>query len=130
MAVLEKSGVTIFDIDKSLKADTLTKDFKDIYNEDAINQGIDIYLTNPYRIGHGTVNTIFSSLYMDIANGSEDGLIRSITDSLSKTFPEIVVKNIVAEPQPSQRSIYIRVEWEMSLYNITGTYTRYWSVQE
>jgi len=50
-------ALQVFDIDYDLKEDSTNKDFKDLYDKDAINQGIDIWISMPYRIGQGLGST-------------------------------------------------------------------------
>lgn len=116
----------LFDIDKSLEIDSSTKDFKTVYNEEAVNQSIDVFLTNPYRIGRGLTNSLFTSVFADIGIKKEIDIQRDIEIEMERNYPFISVRYIDVTSIPEQRKIKVFLRWSLKGTEVTGDYTRYW----
>jgi len=121
------ANIDLFDVDLSLKEDTLTKDIKEIYNEDVINQSIDIFVSNPYRIGVGLTNQVFDRVYTDIVTENLFELEQDLVQEFQENFNIITVNELTVEPINGNRALKIQLFWTLTGYELQGTYRRIWS---
>jgi len=119
--------VKLFDLDQSLKEDPTTKDFKELYNKDVVNQSIDIFLSNPYRIGVGLSNRIFDSVFADMNGSTDFELSNSLKTSFANDYPFIQIQSLKVTTDPTQRRLKIQMIWNIPNFQLTGDYTRFWS---
>jgi hypothetical protein len=121
------ADLKLFDLDYSLNIDSRTRDFKEIYNSEVVNQMIDLYIGTPYRIGQGLTNNIFQTLFTDITLKTQEDLQIELQDQFERFFQFIDVLDLTVEPQPEKRRIWVRLTWSLRGSTIAGYYTRYWS---
>jgi len=121
-------ALKLFDLDYDLQADSTTNDFKELYNVDAINQSIDIWLTTPYRIGEGFTNNLLSLVFSDINLKTEDDIRNEILDEMENNYQFLEVQNLRIESDPKNRRIYVSLDWMVKTYEVSGNYSRYWSL--
>lgn len=120
------ASTRLFDIDQALKPSAVTGDLVDLYNEKAVNQSIDLFISNPYRIGEGLSNTIFSSIYTDF---QEDDLVdfqASLAQSLARDLPILEVVDLQVFPEPLLRRIRVQFVWRLKGFSMTGKYNSFW----
>jgi len=116
-----------FDIDFDLVEDPDTKDFKELYNVDAVNQAIDVWILMPYRIGRGTTSSLISQIFRDIRPQNETVLKQAIQEEFRERFQMIRVLNLDLESDPNKRQIWVSIDWRLKDYQyIAGQYARYW----
>ena len=116
-----------FDIDASLTVDPDTKDLKELYNDQAVNQAIDIFISNPYRIGVGTTNRIFDMVFNDVRFVDINDLTITLEDNFKRGFNLIAFNEIIVIPQPNKKRYRITLNWFIPNTDISGTYDRYWN---
>lgn len=119
--------LNLFDINYDLTTDPTTKDFREIYNEEVVNQMLDLYIGTPYRIGQGLTNNIFYNLFSDITLTTEEDLQIELQDQFKRYFQFLNVLDLEVTPEPEKRRIYIRLTWSLRGTTIAGFYQRYWS---
>jgi len=125
-----KADIQLFDLDQSLKLDPATKDFKELYNQDAINQAIDLFIANPYRIGVGLSNSLFDSVFTDLVGSETQELGFRIRKEFQENFTILRITSLFVSPEPEQRRIRIQLVWEMADFNLTGSYLRFWNAKD
>jgi hypothetical protein len=120
-------ALKIFDIDYDLTIDPNTKDYKELYNEDAINQSIDLWLSHPYRISLGWQNALINYVFSDLTNTTEDEIRDIVEDELARNYQIISVQSVEVEIDYNKRRIYISVSWRLADFpSVAGVYTRFW----
>jgi hypothetical protein len=120
--------IQVFDLDKTLTEDPETKDFKEVYNEEAINQAIDLWVNTPYRIGQGYTNSLLSMVFSTIDSNMPFELQSVIQQEFTNNFTVIIVTSLVVDTMPNERMVKIKMGWKMRQYNISGVYSRYWNI--
>lgn len=121
-------ALQLFDIDQDLIEDPTTKDLKEIYNEEVINQSIDLWISVPYRIGEGMTNNILATIFSDLNTKTEIDLVRDIEESFEDNYQMLLLRNVEVESDPENRRIYVSIDWSIKNFpNISGTYNRYWA---
>ena len=119
-------ALQLFDIDYDLQEDPDTKDLKELYNEDAINQSIDLWLSHPYRIGVGNTNTLINYLFTDLIVKTEQDIANIISREFDRNYQMIRLLDIDVVSELNKRRIYVKLEWELKNYDVSGIYTRFW----
>jgi len=119
-------ALQIFDMDIDLQESPETKDLTDVYNEDAVNQSIDLFVTYPYRISKGLTNRIFTKIFSDLTFKTETDIIRDIEDEFEENYPLLELNNVEVERIPNLRKLKIKIDWKIRGYELSGTYKRYW----
>jgi len=119
--------VFLFDIDTSLKVDPSTGDFQEVIGAEVVNQALDIFITNPYRVGIGLTNTLFNTIFTDLDALSEDTLIANITTQIETFFRIIEIKGLQIQVFAPERKIKISLKWKLRNFNVVGELNRFWS---
>jgi len=120
--------VQVFDIDAALVNDPTTKDLKELYNEDAVNQAIDLWINTPYRIGVGYGNGILTSLFESMTSDMPNELQNLILKEFKNNFTMVTVKGVKADSFPNERMVKVQLSWQLTGYALSGVYTRYWNI--
>lgn len=121
-------AIQVFDIDYDLEEDSSTKDLTVLYNEDAINQSIDVWISVPYRIGVGYTNSLINQIFIDIQLKTEIDLARIIQEEFERNYYMLKLRGVIVESDPNNRRVYVSISWELRDYpEISGTYQRYWN---
>lgn len=116
----------LFDIDMSLEVDPSTRDLKTTYNEEAVNQSIDLFLTNPYRIGVGLTNRIFSMVFSDMKVEQIADLKDTIETEFRRSYYLIAFKKFNLIPDSGNRRMLASIDWYIPKSTLSGQYVRYW----
>jgi len=119
--------VQLFDIDLDLKVDPNTNDFKELYDEDTVNQSIDLFLSNPYRIGTGLTNGLFNMLFTDIQVSTVEDIKRVIREEFEYNYPMVIIDSLIVHKESNQRRIRISMRWTLAEVSLSGTFDRYWT---
>ena len=119
--------IELFDVDMNMQVDPLTRDLKTLNNEDAVNQSIDLFITNPRRIGVGLSNTIFEYVFSDVSLTSVSHLTDDIKEQFKQGYPLLTIKTFIITPEPTKRRLKVYMEWSIDETTLTGVYTRYWN---
>jgi hypothetical protein len=120
------ANLNLFDIDIDLQKSPDTNDFVELANHECVNQSIDLFITNPYRIGKGLTNRIFASVFSDLNSQTEDDLADSILEEMELRYPFLTVEGINVESDHRNRRIKIKMYWSLREGALSGEYQRYW----
>jgi hypothetical protein len=120
-------ALKLFDLDLDLKQDSYTKDLKELYNIDVINQSIDIFLTTPYRIGKGFTNSLFDKVFTDINFKNNIDIARDLEEEFTINYQLLKINDITIESDTKNRRIFVRLDWAVKDFGISGNYSRYWT---
>ncbi len=121
-------ALRVFDIDYDLKMDPDTKDFKELVNEEAVNQSLDLFITTPYRIGIGYTNNLLNILFTDLTQKTKNDVIIEIQESLTDNYQILDWNVIDVDIDYIKRTIYVYIEWSFKDFDLSGKYSRYWSL--
>jgi hypothetical protein len=119
-------ALQLFDLDYDLKEDPNTKDFKELYNEEAVNQSIDIWISMPYRVGQGYTNSIISRVFTDLNYKEIVDFQRDIATEFERNYPMLQLINLKVTPDTVKRYLYVSLSWKLVKFDLYGQYTRYW----
>jgi hypothetical protein len=116
----------LFDIDYNLKEDPNTRDLKELYNIDAVNQSIDIWLTVPYRIGKGLSNGLLAQVFINISQKTTIDIQRDIEDEFKRNYQVLNILQVLVTPEPVNLRYKIKVYWQIPNTSVSGVYNRFW----
>lgn len=119
--------IQLFDLDYNLDVPSDTKDIKDIYNEDAVNQSIDLWIMVPYRLGVGLTNNLAQILFADINVKTEEDIKEEILTTFSRFYSALNIDYLKVDSDPNNRRIFVSLNWSLKNYNLSGNYTRFWN---
>ena len=120
------ANVVVSDIDLSFIPDPDTKDLKDIYQVEAVNQSIDLFISNPYRIKQGLTNNIFTMVFSDLSYADSYTLSSMVSNQIVNNYRILDIISLVVEPIIEKRKYYIKLVWRLKNTTLSGTYERYW----
>ena len=121
-------AVKLFDLDLDLQEDITTKDFKEIGDEEVVNQSIDIFITTPYRIGQGITNNLLNVLFTDMKTKTKFDIMRDIEEEFEEHYQLVKIDRLDVDLDYNNRRIYVILEWSLNGFDMSGKYSRYWSV--
>jgi hypothetical protein len=118
---------TLFDLDISMAPDAVTGDLTDLYNEEAVNQSIDLWISSSYRVERGNTSGVGNYLFTDLDNKSNEIIKQEIQQEFEDNFSIINVDDLQVESDTQTRKIKINISWSLKNINISGEYSRYWN---
>jgi len=118
--------LSVFDIDLDLQVDNTTRDLKELYDDEAINQSIDIWISVPYRIGVGYTSSLIGLVFTDIGQKTDSDIADDIESEFERNYQLLKLNSVQVESDENNRKIFVKIDWRLKDYPLAGTYQRYW----